>query len=467
MNQRVSDSIHRIVILAGITTGLLGIASPAFAADDEQTASRKSPSPAAACAAQAPVGSAVIALDRDDITASGQVTVDRIIKEIPQNFDLGVSENSRGQSGGAGNIVYGNTVNLRGIGPYATLVIVDGHRVTNNSRSTDPSILPTLGVERVEVVADGASAIYGSDAIAGVVNIIPRRALDGVEVFGRAGISESGDFNENIIGAAWGKTWASGQAMVAYEHADRDNLPGTDRDFFRSDQTGLGGRDYRITRCNPGTLRVGTTNPVTYAIPAGGLTPANAGTLVPGTVNRCDELVGQDLFPEQGYDTVNATATQEINDWFGVFFDGFYSERDFYRHSAYATATLNVPQTNAWFVRPAGFTGTTYQIDYSFINDLAPNDSYRLCEELAGHAGPAIPLPADWLVEALFAYGETRDDVAELSRHEQRGAERRAGQQQSGNRLRSLRLRPHFAGRARPHRQPDLLRADEHRLHGL
>jgi iron complex outermembrane receptor protein len=109
-----------------------------------------------------PVGSPLIAMDRDAITASGAVTVDRILREIPQNFDLGVSENSRAQSGGAGNIVYGNTVNLRGIGPYATLVIVDGHRVTNNTRSTDPSIIPTLGVERIEVLADGASAIYGS-----------------------------------------------------------------------------------------------------------------------------------------------------------------------------------------------------------------------------------------------------------------------------------------------------------------
>jgi iron complex outermembrane receptor protein len=122
----------------------------------------------------APVGSAVTTIGPADIAASGQVTLDRAIKELPQNFDLGVSENSRGQSGGNGNIVYGNTVNLRGIGPYATLVMLDGHRVVNNSRSTDPSILPTLGVERVEVVADGASAIYGSDAIAGVVKAAPQ-----------------------------------------------------------------------------------------------------------------------------------------------------------------------------------------------------------------------------------------------------------------------------------------------------
>lgn len=123
---------------------------------------------------EAPVGSTVTTLGAADIAGSGRVTIDRAIKELPQVFDLGVSENSRGQSGGAGNIVYGNSVNLRGIGPNATLILVDGHRVTNNSRSVDPSVLPTLGVERVEIVADGASAIYGSDAVAGVVNLIPR-----------------------------------------------------------------------------------------------------------------------------------------------------------------------------------------------------------------------------------------------------------------------------------------------------
>src|SRR5690606_41940622 len=80
----------------------------------------------------APVGSSVIALSADDVAASGAVTTDRLIRQIPQVFDLGVSENSRGQSGGSGNITYGNSINLRGIGPYATLVLVDGHRAVNN-----------------------------------------------------------------------------------------------------------------------------------------------------------------------------------------------------------------------------------------------------------------------------------------------------------------------------------------------
>ena len=88
---------------------------------------------------EAPVGSAVTTLGNADITSSGRVTLDRAIKELPQVFDLNVSENSRGQTGGAGNIVYGNSINLRGIGPNATLILIDGHRVTNNSRSIDPS----------------------------------------------------------------------------------------------------------------------------------------------------------------------------------------------------------------------------------------------------------------------------------------------------------------------------------------
>jgi iron complex outermembrane recepter protein len=354
-----------------------------------------------------PVGSSVIALDRDALEAAGQVTVDRILKEIPQNFDLGVSENSRGQSGGSGNIVYGNTVNLRGIGPYATLVLVDGHRVTNNSRSTDPSILPTLAMERVEVVADGASAIYGSDAIAGVVNLIPRRSLDGAEVFGRHGIADQGDFNETLVGAAWGTVGERGQLMLAYEHVDRSNLSGDDRDFFRADQRDSGGRDYRTTRCNPGTLVIGST---TYAIPAGGLTSANAGALAAGTANRCDELPGQDLFPEQQYDSFASTFRLDFTPAIALIGDGYYSKRSFHRASAYSTARLTVPQTNAWFVRPAGFAGTSYLIDYSFIDDLPRNDSYGKALNWQVTPGLRFTLPHDWVLEALAGYGKTRDD---------------------------------------------------------
>lgn len=355
----------------------------------------------------APVGSSVIAIGRDDIRLSGAISIDRMLREVPQVYDLGVSENSRGQPGGNGNIVWGNSVNLRGIGPYATLVIVDGHRVISNSRSIDPSTMPTLGVERLEVVADGASAIYGSDAIAGVVNIIPRRDLDGAEALARYGVSSDDGYNEHVLGLALGKTWNGGQAMLAYEHVYRSNLSGDDRDFFASDQTAFGGNDYRGTRCDPGTLRIGG---VTYAIPAAGLTQANVGSLVAGTSNKCENAAGQDLFGEQEYDTLNGTFTQELTSWLTIFADGFYSQRDFSRFGAHSDATLTVPNTNAFFVTPAGFTGANYQIDYSFINDpetRAPQVGFARSWQVT--PGFRVALPYDWQFEAIFSYGKNHD----------------------------------------------------------
>jgi iron complex outermembrane receptor protein len=362
-----------------------------------------------------PVGTAVQVIDRDKMADAGQVSIDRMIKDLPQNFDLGVSENSRNTSGGAGNIVYGNTVNLRGIGPYATLIMVDGHRVINNSRSFDPSVLPTLGVERVEVIADGSSAIYGSDAIAGVVNLIPRRNLDGVEALARYGMSEDGDYSENMVGVAVGKEWADAKFMLAFEHVERDNLSGDDRDFFRSDQRDSGGKDYRVTRCNPGTLRIGTT---TYALPSGGLTSANAAGLGAGSSNKCNDLVGQDLFPNQEYDSFNSTASWDFSDSLTFLFDGFHSKRTFARNPAFASATLTVPQTNAFFVRPPGFTGTSYQIDYNFMKDLPRdlNEGFARNWELS--PGFRADLPADWQLDGVVTYGrndDSSDTVAGLN----------------------------------------------------
>lgn len=351
----------------------------------------------------APVGSTVIAVGRDDIVASGAVSTDRLIQQIPQVLDLGVSENSRGQGGGSGNIAYGNTINLRGIGPYATLILVDGHRAVNNSRAFEPSVIPTLGLERVEVVADGASAIYGSDAVAGVVNLIPRRTLNGIEAVARGGWGA--DFRESQLGVAAGKVWDRGQVMVAYERAYRSNLSGDKRDFFTSDQRPFGGNDYRVTRCAPGTLRAGG---VAYAMPAQ-LTAANVGSLVAGTTNSCDDLIGQDLFPQQKYDSVNGTASFDVTDWLTIFADGFYSKRSYERLPAYFSSTLTVPQTNAFFVRPAGFTGTSYTIDYNFINDLPRDISIGSATNWQITPGLRVKLPHDWQIEGIFSYGRGND----------------------------------------------------------
>ena len=201
-NNRVAVAVRNLLVGSAVA---MSAAGPAYAADpaDEElaevvvTGSRVR-------GAVAPVGSSIIQVDRAEIEASSAMTTDRLLQELPQVLDLGVSENSRAQAGGAGNIVYANSINLRGIGPNATLTLLDGHRMTSNTRSVNPSVIPTLGLERIEVVADGSSAIYGSDAIAGVVNLIPRRNLDGVEAIARYGKSEDGAFDEFQVGIAGG-----------------------------------------------------------------------------------------------------------------------------------------------------------------------------------------------------------------------------------------------------------------------
>ncbi|MEO6151593.1 MAG: TonB-dependent receptor [Croceibacterium sp.] len=419
------QGLRPAILMLGVSLGTLAMASPVSAQDRPVPSATVPADPEGAgptpvtdtppetivvtgsrLRGVAPVGSSVIALGRAEIESSGAVTIDRIIKEIPQNFDLGVSENSRGQSGGSGNITYGNSVNLRGIGPYATLVIIDGHRVTSNSRSIDPSVLPSLGVERVEVVADGASAIYGSDAVAGVVNLIPRRTLDGGEMFARSGFSDGGDFSEKAVGLALGKRFSRGQIMIAGEHVERSNLSGDDRNFFVSNQLPFGGTDGRTTRCNPGNIRVGSTF---YAIPAGGVTQANAGSLVAGTRNLCELLRGQDLIPEQSYNTVNSTGTFDITGSISLFYDAFYSKRDFYRRGSYiALNNVNVPQTNAFFVRPAGFAGNSYGIDYLAL-ELPPGNTAGYAKSWQVTPGIRVKLPHDFQFEALVGRGKTDD----------------------------------------------------------
>ncbi|HEX5788827.1 MAG TPA: TonB-dependent receptor, partial [Woeseiaceae bacterium] len=349
----------------------------------------------------APVGSTVITLDRQYIDQSNSVAVDQLIREIPQAYNLGVSESSRGQPGGNGNIVYGNSANLRGIGPFATLVLVDGHRVVTNSRNVDPSLLPTLALERVDVVADGASAVYGSDAIAGVVNLVQRRNVDGGKVIARFGNAE--DYDEHLVGVSWGTTWDRGQFFFALENGAHANLNGLNRDYFRALQPG---GDYRTPLCNPGNIVVGG---VSYAIPEGGVTPANVGTLVPGTTNLCENLVEQDLLPMQDYTSVAFTSNFELTDSTEFSFDGFYSIREFERASGYASGALTVPNTNAFFVDPSGTAPASVTVNYSFADDLPTDDAVGEVTRWGVTAGAKQALPGDWAFDALLSYGENNE----------------------------------------------------------
>ena len=137
------------------------------------------------------VGSSVIAISADDIAQEPVTSTADLLRRVPQVVSLGANRNGGSAQNGAANATRGAGINLRGISTNATLLLYDGRRFPpqgTQGQFTDPSVLPAIALERVEVVADGASAVYGSDAIAGVVNFILRRNFDGVEVRARAGM---------------------------------------------------------------------------------------------------------------------------------------------------------------------------------------------------------------------------------------------------------------------------------------
>ena len=349
------------------------------------------------------VGSTVIGIDREDINLSPNQSIDNIIKEVPAIMDLGVSEMSRAAAEGLDNAFFMNAANIHGIGPGSTLTLIAGHRVTDNGIGTDMNVLPTLGVQRIEVAAGGSSAVYGSDAVAGVVNIIPRRKLDGVETSLRYSWADS--TYRWSAGAAVGQLYDSGQFMVAYEHNFRGELDGSDRAFYRADQRDEGGNDYRTRRASPGTIVAGGT---TYAIPEGGLTTANVGQLVAGTQNLGEPYLGLVLTPEQKTDNVNFTAAKSFS---GLEFraDGFYSKRTFGANKAYPTADLTVPSTNAFFVPLPDYpnlTSYTVAINYADMGfPMYRSDGESINWQIS--PGFRYNLPRGFQLDGLFSYGET------------------------------------------------------------
>lgn len=350
-----------------------------------------------------PVGSTVTTVSRQDIELAAPVSTTALIQRLPQVFNLGVSESSRGQSGGSGNITYGSAINLRGLGPFSTLTLIDGHRAVPQGTTgfgVDASIIPTAALARVEVVADGASALYGSDAVAGVVNLILRRDFEGVEASIRGG---SGDaYSERQASLIGGHSWGSGNLMAAYEYSFHSNLNGQDRDFFRGDLTSRGGRDFRVAQCNPGNIVVGG---VSHAIPAGGVTPATANLLVPGTTNRCDNAQYQDLLPEQERHSFVTTFNHEFNERFRVFADAFWTKREFVNQVGNQAAALTVRNVNPFFVAPPGSTATSVTVNYAFGDQLPSNDTFGFSEAYQASVGTGINVFGDWNLELSYSYG--------------------------------------------------------------
>jgi iron complex outermembrane receptor protein len=185
-------------------------------------------------AGASPVGSSLITVTAEDIANSGYSNVGDVIRSLPQASGGGVNPGVVGASGSnnANNVSSASTVNLRGLGSSSTLTLIDGHRLAfdGGDGSVDISVIPIAAIERVELLTDSASSIYGSDAVAGVANFILKKDYEGAQTALRYGDSTRGGAQEREASQLLGVNWSKGSAMVSFEHDDQQPVLAADRD---------------------------------------------------------------------------------------------------------------------------------------------------------------------------------------------------------------------------------------------
>lgn len=199
--------------------------------------------------------SPVITIGSEQIAEEGFTDLGEVIRSIPQNFSGGQNPGvSSGGFSGAGaanqNMTGGSGLNLRGLGPDATLTLLNGRRLAYGGfvQAVDISAIPVEAVERIEIIADGASAIYGSDAVGGVGNVILKNDYEGVTVGARYGTATDGGLTTREYNLTAGTTWSSGGLIATYKDVSTDPIYSDRRsytDFLVSPTTIYPGSDLR------------------------------------------------------------------------------------------------------------------------------------------------------------------------------------------------------------------------------
>lgn len=306
--------------------------------------------------------SPVITLSREDLDRSGAVSASDAMKLVPQNWSGTTSSTSYVTSG---NLGFTNKADIRGLGPQATLTLLNGRRISaaagGGGDAVDLGLIPSAAIERIEVLTDSASALYGSDAIGGVINFVLREDYDGAEVSARRDWNIAGADGKSSS-AMFGRSWESGSFLAGLQYQSQDALRFDRIGIDSTDFTVYGGGDFRTPLAgNPGnvlplgfqyglpfdTISGADGMPVFMAaIPAGQdgtalsiadlrLNDANLGSFLP-----------EELTPENRRTSVYANFRQSLGS-IDVFADIVASDRRQQTGSSYIDF-LYVPSSNAF-----------------------------------------------------------------------------------------------------------------------
>ena len=405
----------------------------------------------------APVGSEAIAITRAQAVDTGVTTLNDLMIKLPQ-----VSEQSSpngnlregGTAGYGGNTVQGTAVNLRGIGAQATLTLVDGHRLALSGTAatfTEANQVPLAALQTVEVIADGNSAIYGSDAVGGVVNFVTRKDFEGAQVGARStfvdGYDEYG--GDIVIGHTWRQIGHLGRGnfILSYDFDYRDAMPDSTHPYLSNVLTRYGGYDRRIlgnegavnggvgpnqtsNQAIPGALTSigycsqwvglfnacapgGSATYVFFSAPAGsgvGLTGADLST----NPSLSDPTSVTDYLGRERRHQVTAFFNQELTDNISFYAEELFTKRDiFTRGNQFTSFNMNTvinPGDIFYVAPPAAPAGYAYggpeYVAYNFTAHGAPNWATDNPDSISTSiVGLKAKLPADWAADLSYVYG--------------------------------------------------------------
>lgn len=405
--------------------------------------------------------SPVVSYGVKDVQQSGYTNLTDFLKDTP-SLSQSVTSNQDSFEGKGSNDGI-NTLNLRNLGDNRTLVLVDGHRhvgARQGSAAVDINTIPTDLIDRIDIVSGGASAVYGADAVSGVVNFILTKGFEGVQARGQMGISSRGDAGMRFVSIVAGRNFADGRgnAAVSYEHSEDDGLLGADRSYSR------GGTNLRPSKNQADIPDDPNIPDFAFVVPqltgtsrAGAIDTGRVvnGVFVPGAFDGVPEFNGNGKVYDLGVRQRSATGAFGR---FSVGGDGYYQADGIFTQLRTAQTRNNVNLISHFDVGPAfklSFSGKyarnrstsiagpfmdSYFVaaDNPFIPasiqpsagqgvrvgrasfDLGNIDIKVRLETVRGVAG-ATGVLADWLsYDASYVYGQTRERTNALNRYTDR-----------------------------------------------
>ena len=289
------------------------------------------------------VGAPVTTLSQADFAQAGVVSVGDLLTTLPQFLN---HVSSSFAAGGFQNFI--NRINIHNLNgtDTRTLMLIDGMALPAQGQGAiqyDPSIIPSLALDRVDVLANGASAVYGSQAVAGVVNVILKRGYDGATLQTVVGAARGGNFNTTVQGL-FGRTWDGGDVTVSYLYAFSQAMKSRERSYYTQDFTPWGlDNQTPVASARPGIVSIGQPQTATgagttlaavcancFSIPTGqNGTSLSWATIAanPGVDNSVNPSLNMDIIPADQQSAATFTFDQDLLPWLQFNASGYYSNR--------------------------------------------------------------------------------------------------------------------------------------------